>query len=64
MVTGLCQSIKDSWTLVLYQIPAACSSAEEVEKTCNLYGAKHTRVVTLCSTLKAVGMYYVFKACI
>ena len=57
MITGLSQSLKDPWTLVLYQIPAACSSAEEIEKkTFNLYGEKHTRVVAVCSTLKAVGM--------
>lgn len=51
-IQAISQSAKDPWTLVLYN-PSTVLPLEEIEKTCNLFGAKHTRVVTICSTIKA-----------
>lgn len=56
MVGDICKLIQQPWTLVLHHISAALTT-EEVEKTLNLYGAKYSRILNVCSTLKAVGTY-------
>ncbi len=55
-IQAISQSAKDPWTLVLYN-HLAVLPLEEIEKTCNLFGAKHTRVVTICSTIRADGKF-------
>ena len=54
VVQAVCQSAKEPWTLVLYN-PLANVEPRELEKACQYFNAKHSRIVTICSVLKSVG---------
>ena len=54
-IQAVCQMVKESWTLVLYN-PLANIELKEFEKACQYFNAKHSRIVSiLCSIIKSDG---------
>ena len=54
IIQAVCQTVKDPWTLVLYN-PLGNIEPKELERACQYFNAKHSRIVSLCSIVKSDG---------
>ena len=54
IIQAACQSAKEPWTLVLYN-PLANIETNNLEKVCQYFNARHSRILTICGTIKSDG---------
>ena len=54
ILQAVCQTAKEPWTVVLHNALANVEP-RELEKTCQYFNAKQSRIVAICSILKSVG---------
>lgn len=54
IIQAVCQTVKEPWTLVLYNLLANIEP-KELEKACQYFNAKHSRIVSVCSIIKSDG---------
>ena len=54
IIQATCQSAKEPWTLVLYN-PLASIDTNKLEKACHYFNPRHSRILTVCGTIKSDG---------